>query len=162
MKLKTLLLSFCLACGLSGCITVDSVFGEVDPQISSVELEALQTREYEASLNDVFAATVGAFQSYGFSVQSADRTTGLVIAKTTSDATLDSFTGLARVQYDKATAFIEPSSAGHVKIRISIVKYVSASAMGSSGEKEAVRTKPKVYQDLFSKIEQSLFLRKNL
>ena len=163
MKLKVLALSIVLACGLTGCVTVDGVFGEVDPQISAVELEALQTREFEASVTDAFAATIGAFQSYGYTIQSADRDTGIVIAKTTSNASLNQLIGLTRVEYDKANAFIEPSSAGHVKIRISIVKHVSATgAYGGGGEKEAMRTKPKVYQDLFTKIEQSLFMRKNL
>lgn len=163
MKIKALAVSVIVACSLAGCVTVDSVFGEIDPQVSAVELEALQTREFEASITDAFAATVGAFQSYGYTIQSADRDTGIVIAKTTSDASLNQLTGLTRVEYDKANAFIEPSSAGHVKIRVSIVKYVSAkSAYGGGGEKEAMRTKPKVYQDIFTKIEQSLFLRKNL
>lgn len=88
---------------------------------------------------------------------------GLIMGKTTSDATISGFTGITRVEYNKASAFIEQLSASKVKIRVSIVKYVSATgAYGGGGEKEVVRTKPQVYQDIFNKIEQSLFLKKNL
>ncbi len=163
MKIKTLLFALCAAGMLSACTTVDGVFGEIDPQISAVELEALQTREYEADYTQAFAAAIGAFQSYGYVIQSADRETGLLIAKTTSDATLDALTGLTRVEYDKATAFLEQVAQGRVKIRVSIVKYVSAkSAYGGGGEKEAMRTKPDVYRNIFNKIDQALFLKKNL
>lgn len=163
MKIKTLLFTLCAVGALSACTTVDGVFGEIDPQISAVELEALQTREYEADYTQAFAATIGAFQSYGYVVQSADRETGLVIAKTTSDAGINYMTGLTRVEYDKATAFLEQVAPGRVKIRVSIVKYVSAkSAYGGGGEKEAMRTRPEVYQNIFGKIDQALFLKKNL
>lgn len=163
MKIKTLILAGALAASLTGCITVDSVFGEQDAQISNVELQALQTREYEATEEQVFSAVIGAFQSYGFVVQSADRSTGLVIAKTTSDAEINHLTGVTRTEYNKATAFVERVSDKRVSIRVSIVKHVSASgAYGGHGEKEAMRTTPKIYQDIFAKIEHSLFLKKNL
>lgn len=148
---------------MTACTTVDGVFGEIDPPISPVELEAIQTREYEADFKQAFAATVGAFQSYGYSIESADKDTGLVIAKTTSDATINYMTGLTRVEYDKATAFLEQVAPGRVKVRVSIVKHVSAkSAYGGGGEKEAMRTKPDVYQQIFMKIDQSLFMKKNI
>ena len=162
-SMKFLLVPACAICLLSGCVTVDSVFGELDPQVSAVELQALQTREFEGTEAQMFSATIGAFQSYGYAIQSADRATGLVIAKTTSDATLNSFTGLTRVEYDKATAFIEKVAENRMKVRVSIVKYVSAkSGYGGGGEKEAMRTKPEMYQKIFTKIEESLFLKKNL
>lgn len=163
MKLKYLVAPLCAACMLTGCVTVDSVFGELDPQVSQVQLQALQTREFDASEQQLFSATIGAFQSYGYAIQSADRSTGLVIAKTTSEATLNHFNGLTRVEYDKATAFIEQIGENRMKIRVSIVKHVSAkSAYGGGGEKEAMRTKPEMYQKIFNKIEESLFLKKNL
>ena len=162
MNFKVLLIATSAAAMLSGCVTVDSVFGEIDPQISTVELQALQTREYEATEEQVFAAAIGAFQSYGYSISSADRATGLVIAKTTSEADINQLTGVARTEYQKATAFIEKIAQNRVRIRVSIVKHVSASAYGTGGEKEAMRTKPEIYQDIFKKIDNSLFLKKNL
>lgn len=163
MILKTLIASCAVALSLTGCVTVDSVFGEQDPQISAVELQALQTREFDASLEQCFSAVIGAFQSYGYTIQSADRATGLVIAKTTSDAEIMRLTGVTRTEYQKATAFVEPIAENRMRIRVSIVKHVSATgAYGGGGEKEAMRTTSHIYQDIFGKIEQSLFLKKNL
>ena len=147
----------------TGCVTVDSVFGEADAPISAVALQALQTREFDATPDQAFQAVISTFQDYGYAVTSADKATGLIMGKTTSDATISSFTGITRVEYNKASAFIEQVAQNRVKIRVSIIKYVSARAStGGGGEKEVVRTKPQVYQDIFNKIEQSLFLKKNL
>lgn len=147
----------------TGCVTVDSVFGEADAPVSAVALQALQTREFNATQDQAFQSVISTFQDYGYVVTSADKATGLIMGKTTSDATISGFTGITRVEYNKASAFIEQLSANKVKIRVSIVKYVSATgAYGGGGEKEVVRTKPQVYQDIFNKIEQSLFLKQNL
>lgn len=148
---------------LGGCVTVDSVFGEADAPLSAVALQALQTREFDATEDQAFQAVISTFQDYGYAVTSADKSTGLVLGKSTSEASLSHMTGLTRVEYNKASAFIEKVAQNRVKIRVSIVKYVSArSAYGGGGEKEVVRTKPQMYQDIFNKIEQSLFLKKNI
>lgn len=64
---------------------------------------------------------------------------------------------------NKVTALSEEQKQqNRVRIRVSIVKYVTASRMGYSGEKEAPRTNAKVYQDIFAKIQESLFLKRNL
>lgn len=152
-----------LITGLSGCVTVDNIFGEIDSPVSAVELQAMQTREFDATENQAFAAVIATFQDYGYLINSADKSTGMVLAKTTSEAEISHFTGITRVEYNKATAFITTVAKDRVKIRVSIVKYVSAkSAYGGGGEKEAVRTKPEIYQEMFAKIQQNIFLKKNL
>ena len=148
---------------LVGCVTVDSVFGESDAPLSAVALQALQTREFEATEDEAFRAVISTFQDYGYTISSADKTTGLVLGKTTSDASFSRMSRIVRVEYNKASAFIEKVAQNRVKIRVSIVKYVSArTELGGGGEKEVVRTKPQMYQDIFNKIEQSLFLKKNI
>lgn len=166
MQLKKVVLSLMtcgLIMGLTGCITVDSIFGEMDQQVSSVELQAIQTREFEATEKQAFGAVIATFQDYGYAITSADRETGMVLAKTTADADYSYMTGLTRVEYNKASAFIEMVDKTRVKIRVSIVKYVSAKgAYGGGGEKEAMRTNPQIYQEIFAKIQHALFLKKNL
>ena len=166
MRFKKIMMGL-VACGLmtglTGCITVDSVFGEQDPQVSSVQLQALQTREFQATEEQAFAAVISTFQDYGYLINSADRATGMVLAKTTTDAEINHFTGITRTEHNKATAFIEKVAKDRVKIRVSIVKAVSAKhSYGGGGEKEAMRTKPEIYQEIFAKIQHSLFLKKNL
>lgn len=149
--------------GLTGCITVDSIFGEMDKPVSSVELQAIQTREFQATEEQTFGAVISTFQDYGYIINSADRSTGMVLAKTTSEAEIMPLTSITRVEYNKATAFIEKIAKDRVKVRVSVVKYVSATgAYGGGGEKEVMRTNPQIYQEIFAKIQHSLFLKKNL
>lgn len=159
-------LCLCVASAMlavSGCVvTVDEVFGEEDAKVSNLELQQMQTREFDATVEQAFSAVISTFQSYGYLIQSADKSTGMVLAKTNSQASIDNFKDLVKTEYDKATAFIEQISKTQVRIRVSIVKYVTASRMGYSGEKEAPRTNAKVYQDIFAKIQESLFLKRNL
>lgn len=163
--MKKIILPLLCACaiGLTGCVTVDSVFGEQDKQISNVELQALQTREFDTSYEIAFASVVSVFQNYGYTIQSADKDTGLVLAKTTTDATLNRLMGYVRNEDTRATAFLEKVSASRIKIRISLVKHVSASGTyGMKGEKEAAITRPEVYQEMFKQLQQAMFLKKNL
>lgn len=162
-KFLCLCVASAMLASLSGCvITVEEVFGEEDAKVSNLELQQMQTREFDATVEQAFSAVISTFQSYGYLIQSADKSTGMVLAKTNSQADIDNFKGFVKTQYDKATAFIEQISQNRVRIRVSIVKYVTASSMGYSGEKEAPRTNAKVYQDIFAKIQESLFLKRNL
>ena len=105
----------------TGCVTVDSIFGEADAPVSAVALQALQTREFDATPDQAFQAVISTFQDYGYAVTSADKATGLIMGKTTSDATIN--LGYTRVEYNKASAFIQQISQNRVKIRVSIIKF---------------------------------------
>ena len=158
--MKKILMAICLSLSLAGC-SINSIYGEVDPELSSVEMQALQTREFEATEDQVFSAIIATFQDCGYIVSSADRSTGLVLGKTTSATKM--YFDFNTVEYDKASAFVEKVAEGRVKVRVSIVRYMLMSyATGRKGEKESVRTKPEYYQKIFDKITQSLFLKKNL
>lgn len=162
-KLKTasLVCLSLLSIGLTGCVTVDSIFGQEDKPISSVEMQALQTREYDADYVQVFAAVIGAFQTYGYTINQADRETGLISGKTPTTAEMNMM--FVRNEYQGATAFVEQVGKNRVKVRISLVKHVSASgSYGQQGEKEAAITRSEPYRDIFNKVQQSLFLKKNL
>ena len=161
--LKAIGIAFVASALLSGCVTVDSVFGETDAPLSPVALQALQTREFSAPEDQVFKAIIATFQDYGYTISSADRSTGLVIAKTTQDLEIHEFMGYYRTEYSKATAFVDKVGDNRVKVRVSVVKHVEGKGeYGGGGAKEAVRTKPEIYQKIFDHIQNSLFLKKNL
>ena len=126
-------------------------------QASTLELQAIQSREFESSLKVAFTAVLSVFQDLAYNINSASLETGLVTAKSPA---YNEFEFLVRYTKDeRATAFVEPVGQGRVKIRLSIVR--SRRALGR-GEEETPVTDPNVYQTAFAKIQNAIFIRKNL
>lgn len=163
-NLKIALCALCCFVFVSACTpTVDDIFGEEDPVLNNVALQSLQTREYDCTKEQAFSAVTAVFQDYGYSIEQVEYNAGLISAKTQSLASIEgSIYQYAKTAYDKATATINNVTKEKVRIRISIVKHVEASLMGTSGEKEAIRTDPKIYQDMFTKVQKNIFLQQNL
>jgi hypothetical protein len=183
VKFSALLCLF-FAFALCGCIDLDCDGDSTRPR-TSVEIQSMQTREFDASYRIAFAAVVDVFQDLGYVIQSSDFTTGLIIAKSSTSksvsrtarvpnpfdfSTFDStFNG--KVSFEHGTASVEKFGTVHVEelsndrvsIRVSFVKsekehyYASDSIAGNSlaVEDEAV------YLDFFAKIDKSIFIRQN-
>ena len=90
------------------------------PVLTPLEIQSLQTREFEHDKAVVFASTMSVFQDLGYIVNSADLDTGLITTESpaTSDHTafparftilsdLMVWSDMTRVVQTKATAFIE-------------------------------------------------------
>ena len=148
---------------LNACVTVDSIYGQEDEQLSPLELQSIQTREFDATQEEGLKAVVAVFQDLGFNITESDRDIGLITGVTTTDAEINNFWGYARSENSRAIATVTQASQNHIRIRISIVKSVSASgSFGMSGTKESTRTDPSLYQEMFSRIQQNIFLQQNL
>ena len=129
----------------------------ISQQGSTIQLQAIQSREFDCSLKVAFTAVLSVFQDLGYSINTANFEIGLITAKS---LTTTAFESLARYSKDeRATAFIEPSAPGRIKIRLSIVR--SRRALGR-GEEETAVTEPETYQAAFAKIQNAIFVRSNL
>lgn len=147
----------------TGCTTMDSLTGQADTQVSTVELAALQTREFTATKEDAFNAVVGAFQDYGWTLGSFDPQAGILSVKGPTDAEHFAIVGGAsRNVEEKATVTVTAISKTTVKIRIGMVRHTYGTFQMTAYDKEYPITDAKKYQDLFSKIQKSLFLKQNL
>lgn len=153
---KNLWIMLIMLLAVAGCETVP-----VSTK-SALELQAIQSKEFETSKKIAFAATLSVFQDIGYTVSSANLDTGLITAKSPTTQTLQIFVG-QRMADIKATAYIEEIVPNRTKVRVSLVNSVETSGgYGMKGGHENPIETPEMYQDIFAKIQQGIFVRKNI
>lgn len=132
------------------------------PQMTPLEIQSLQTREYEADKKVVFASVVSVFQDLGYTIENADLDTGLIRAQSSAKSSGIGYTlmwGGSKVQQTAASAFVE-SFAGVSKVRLNFVeKTKTSSAYGMTDSNDNAILDAKVYQNAFEKIESAIFIR---
>ena len=129
---------------------------------SPLELQAIQAKEFETSKKIAFASTLSVFQDLGYIVSSANLDTGLINAKSPTEQGFVMFVGRAMTHVN-ATAFVEEISSGRTKIRVNFVKVQeTSSGYGQRGGQDTPIEDPNMYQDVFTKIQQGIFIRKNV
>ena len=142
------------------------------PVLTPLEIQSLQTREFEHDKAVVFASTMSVFQDLGYIVNSADLDTGLIT--TESPASSDRATFPARftifsdlmiwsdvtsVVQTKATAFIERiGSRSRVRLNFVITRQAS-SEHGQTSRQDTPILDAVVYQNAFERIENAIFVR---
>jgi len=135
---------------MAGCVAPSQV------QKSSLELQAIQVKEFETNSKIAYASVMSVFQDLGYTINSASLETGLITARspTTQEQTFSGRT----MKDERATAFVEQISVDRTKIRLS---FVQSTRVVFRGESETPVQEPEPYQNAFSRIQQSIFLKKN-
>jgi hypothetical protein len=134
---------------------------EYKPTKTPIELQAIQSKEFPTTKKIAFAATLSVFQDLGYIVESASFETGLITAKSPTKQDFDLFDGQV-MTFVKATAFVEEVNVGRTKVRTNIVNSRNTSSgYGMKGEHDLPVESADTYQDLFNKIQQAIFVRKN-
>lgn len=129
---------------------------------SALELQAIQAKEFETTKRIGFAATLSVFQDLGYVVSSASLDTGLINAKSPTKQDFVLFVG-QRMTHVNATAFVEEISPGRTKIRVNFVNaQETSSGYGMRGGQDTPIEDPAIYQDVFTKIQQAIFIRRNV
>ena len=158
-KAIILILILCTLVSLVGCAQTQKNYVSTK---TSLELQAIQKREFETTYKTAFAATLSIFQDKGFIINTADATTGLVTAASNKDSKFIPFVGQA-IEYTKSTAFIELVSSGKVAIRLNFVKHQETSnGYGMAGGNSVPIEDPVFYQKIFEDIQKGIFVRSNL
>lgn len=151
---KNLIIVACVSL-MVGCVP------QTKPQMTPLEIQSLQTREYETSYDIVFRSVISVFQDLGYTIQQVDKDTGFVQANSAakSDDMLTFLTGYTSTTQTKATAFVE-EIAGKVRVRINfVVAEESSTAYGADQRDEEPILDADVYQNAFEKIENAIFVR---
>ena len=142
------------------------------PVLTPLEIQSLQTREFEHDKAIVFASTMSVFQDLGYMVNSADLDTGLIT--TQSPATSERATFPARltilpelmvwsdvtsVVQTRATAFIEQIG-NRSRVRLNfVVTRQDSSAHGQISRQDMPVLDAAIYQNAFEQIEKAIFAR---
>jgi len=131
-------------------------------EISSLELQQIQSREFEAKKEVAFASVMTVLQDSGYRIGSADKDTGLITgaASTKTNTTWVPFVGFGKKKKTPVvSAYIEERGPNMSRVRFNFVMTKStANSFGSGADEEPI-TDPAVYKDAFEKVEKELFVR---
>lgn len=153
-----------LAAALIGAAVVASpASAKKPPALTPMELQALQSREYKTSKDQVFSSIVSVFQDLGYQIGAADVTSGFISAGSANKNKTGFFEALAGVSSSggsRVTAFVETMPSGYTRARLNFMNTKNSSSMyGSSSSKDTPVLDQKTYQVAFEHIEEALFER---
>lgn len=155
--MKKLGISLVTACmlALSGCAMNNQ------PSMTPMQIQSLQTREYDTTKEIAFASVMSVFQDLGYIVKTADKDTGLITAEgaAQSDAAMKFWLGVTKVSQTAATAYVETIGKS-TKVRLNFVTSAQkSSAYGQSDREDTPILDAKIYQNAFERIENAIFVR---
>ncbi len=129
--------------------------------LTPLEIQSLQSREYEEDMKIVFSSVVSVFQDIGYTISSADSLSGLIVAESTADSDFASkfWLGITNVSQTKANAFVE-TIGSMTKVRINFVTSNEQSfGYGQTDRKDVQILDAEPYRLAFEKIENAIFVR---
>jgi hypothetical protein len=133
-----------------------------EKKLSGLELQQVQSRDFESGYDDVFPSVITVLQDAGYRIQQADKASGLITgsASTKSGMTWALIGGIGKSKKTPiVSAFVEQR--GKVtRVRLNFVMAKTKSHLyGMSSADEEPITRPEVYRDAFEKIDKALFVR---
>lgn len=134
------------------------------PALTPMQLQAMQQKEFDADKPSVFSSVVDVFQDLGYTINSADLTTGFITAESATVNKTSFWDALAYASSagnTRATAFIESMPSGMTRVRLNFVSTKTSSMQyGQSMRQDKPIQDPAVYQRAFEKVDEALFVRK--
>jgi len=125
---------------------------------TSLEIQAIQAKEFETTKKTAFASVLSVFQDLGYIIDDADLDTGFITAKSPTDKKNKFF--YTAMNSSKATAFVEEMDSKRTRVRLNFVNnIVRQGAYGSRDEKDTPIDDPALYVNAFSKIQEAIFIR---
>jgi len=151
-----------VAAGAVALLICGQAEGKSQPQLSSLALQQIQSRDYEAGKDVSFPAVMTVLQDSGYRIAEADKDTGLITgtASTKSVTTYNIFWGLGKKKRTPVvSAFIEDRGKGS-RVRLNFVLTTSKNRIyGVGSADEEPINDPAIYRDAFEKIEKEIFVR---
>tara|TARA_S200000501_G_scaffold22929_1_gene19912 strand:- start:157 stop:648 length:492 start_codon:yes stop_codon:yes gene_type:complete len=159
-KIKLFSTIFILSIILIGCSMGKSKGTSMTP----LEIQTMQTRTYESNYSLTFNSVMSVFQDLGFTVEIADKDSGLIKSSGTTESSgflYEFFTGYSATSQTVATATIEQIGK-QVSVRLSFTQIDKDSSWYGKEDREDTQILDlKIYQSAFEKIENAIFYREN-
>ncbi len=149
------LLSIAVIFLLSACVI------EIPTIMTPLEIQGIQTREYDDDKEIVFPSVMSVFQDLGYIVTTASKDTGLITAESASnsDAVSRIWLGVTNVSQTKATAFIEQIGT-MTRVRLNFVNTNRRSSEhGQADQQDTAILDAATYQNAFERVENAIFIR---
>lgn len=145
------------------CASVTNAHAKKAPEISGLELQQIQSKEFEVGKDVTFPAVMTVLQDEGYRILSADRDTGLITGQGSSKGkmTYSIIWGIGNKKRSPVvSAFVEQIGTSVSRIRLSFVMAVAKGGIyGQRSADEEPVTDPAVYVDAFEKISKAIFVR---
>lgn len=128
-------------------------------ELTPLEIQSIQTREYEKGIDVVFPSVVSVFQDLGYIIKTADKYSGFINAESPSQGKDRIWLGGAKNSHTAATAFIEKIGK-LTRVRLNFVDVlVKSSEYGSEKRNDAPILDSNIYRNAFERIENAIFVR---
>ena len=156
MKFHKASAAFFLAATLAGCVA-----SAKRPEMTSLQIQAIQLKEYDSTKEIVFPSVISVFQDIGYIISNADLETGIITAESAAEnnPAMAVFLGVSVVKQTKVTAFVEQIGST-TRVRLNFVEIEkSSSGYGQNDRKDMPILDTKIYQNAFNKIGDAIFIR---
>ena len=152
-----------------GCIIATTLlcfaaptFAKKQPELTPMQLQAIQQKEFEAEKPTVFAAVMSVLQDLGYTIDSAEMVTGFITASSaTTNKTnfFEAMSGVSGSGNTRVTAFCEVRPGNRSRVRLNFVSTKSRSGRyGQSTRQDQPILDPTVYQRAFERIDEAVFV----
>ena len=131
---------------------------------SQMEILAYQSREFETTKRIAFDSTMSVLQDAGFIIEFADFETGFITGKGTTQARTAIWVGTMN-EHVRMTAFVEQRTPSLARVRVNLVESSQRKSVWNETQdviNEVGVRDPETYQQLFEKVDQAIFIKKNL
>lgn len=131
-------------------------------KMTPMELQSIQSKEFEATKEVTFGAVMTVVQDLGYTVQSADLGTGFITAASPTEnktGVLEALTGTAASGNTVMTAFVMTMPNKMTRVRLNFVNSKSMSSnYGRDSRQDKPILDPQVYRAAWDKIDEALFV----
>ncbi len=135
----------------------------VKPTLSGLELQQLQTKEYEAAYDITFRSVMSVLQDAGYVLENADIETGFITGKspTNTNNTYNLWWGFQSKQITtKVSSTVEKIGENYAKVRLNFVAIDDTSrGLYGNARVDTPIEDPKIYQNVFEKIDETIFIK---
>jgi hypothetical protein len=131
---------------------------------SQMQIRAYQSHEFETTKRIAFDSTMSVLQDAGFIIESADFETGFITGKGTTQARSVIWLGTMN-EHTRMTAFVEQRTPSLARVRVNLVESSQRKSVWNETQdviNEVGVRDPETYQQLFEKVDQAIFIKKNL
>lgn len=133
------------------------------PALTPMEIQALQSHDYETSKEVLFASVVSVFQDLGYQLENADMTSGFITASSAmrnKTSLLDAFAKQTASGNTRVTAFVEAMPNHMARVRLNFLASKTASGMwGQSARQDKPILDAQTYKSAWDKIDEAIFTR---
>lgn len=151
------------AAALALAITATPAMAKKKPEMTPLQVQQIQSHEFEADKDLVFASVMSVLQDDGYRIQAADKDTGLITGVGSSEGkmTYNLLWGFGKSKKTPiASVFLEEIAPTMTRVRINFVMgKIKSTLYGSQPQDEEPILDAATYRDAFEKIGQAVFVR---